>query len=56
MLDGSITRSLEGMPIVTTKRQLEYMKEHFPKTYAIALKAIKDGKAIVTQEASGCGM
>jgi hypothetical protein len=41
-------------PIVTTPRQLSWMKEHFPRHYKAAIAAITDGKAIVTQEAPGC--
>ena len=40
--------------IITTPRQLSWMKKHLPEHYQNAMQAITEGKAIVTQEAPGC--
>lgn len=41
-------------PIVTTPRELAWMKAHLPDHYRIAVRAVSEGKAIITQEAPGC--
>lgn len=40
--------------IITNPRELSWLKKYLPEHYENAVRAITEGKAIVTQEAPGC--
>jgi hypothetical protein len=40
--------------IITNPRELSWLKTHLPGHHKAALRAIKNGSAIITQEAPGC--
>lgn len=45
---------LQAAPVVTTPRELAWMKAHLPENHQVMIRAVHEGKAIITQEAPGC--